>query len=358
MNKKYLVIIFLIITIFSLGGFFVHAFINKEKLEEVTENQETEIDDENSEEQTVYENQSSNVRIGEISESEYLKNIQSEKKDITKIENTEDPKIAKKYKPFDFVVIADSESYKATGGHEEKFESVLAKATSYKPDFAVFSGDIVIQSGPDVARIKNIKNLIERHFEKYYIAFGKHDVECGASCVDVWESVFFNKKYKLGETRKLYHSFDYENTHFVLLSSDYPIKHAVDDEQLAWLNTDLKNNDKSNVIVVVHVPPVTFFKESAKENHDMTYNVVQRDKLLAILNKYKVDLVISGHEHVFDHKVVDGIDYVLAGAVGKSKRYKDSIWKDSFLYITVSGNRIVLKSFGLDGELIREIRVK
>lgn len=358
MSRKSLFIVFGC-TAFMLGVFFVFVFIGDKKISESLA-----LENDNLDEYKVKEVQVDNIQEQEygISEKEYFRQIRKEKEVISKEKEIkikeEIVEDVKNYKSFDFIVIADSESYKAANGHEKKFESVLVRAASYKSDFAMFTGDIITQGDPDKYRVKNVKKLIEKYFEDYYISFGKHDIECGAPCVDVWQNVLFDKKYKSGEVRKLYHSFDYENTHFVLLSSDYPIKHAVDDEQLAWLNTDLKKNDKPNVIVVVHVPPVTFFKESAKEDHDMTYNVAQRDKLLNLLRKYKVDLVLSGHEHAFDHKIVDGIDYVLAGAVGKSKRYKNSIYKDSFLYVTVSGNKIILKSFGLDGELIREIRVK
>ncbi len=355
-NKKNLFIV-AGCAIFMLGSFFVFVFISDGRSVESLV-----VDNESVEDILTQETDVDNTQLQQenrISEEEYFNQIRNDNastaKENDKKETVEEMKT---YKPFDFVVIADSESYKASSGHEEKFESMLVKAASYKPDFAIFSGDLITQGEQDRNRVTNLKGLIKKYYKEYYITFGKHDVECGVQCIDIWESVFFNKKYASGEKRVLYHSFDYENTHFVLLSSDYPIKHAVDDVQLKWLDEDLKDNDKSNVIVVVHVPPVTFFKESVKESHDMTYNVVQRDKLLAILRRYKVDLVVSGHEHAFDHKVVDEIDYVLAGAVGKSKRYKDSIWKDSFLYITVSGGRIKLKSIGLDGELIREIQIK
>ncbi|MCK4635795.1 MAG: metallophosphoesterase [Candidatus Moranbacteria bacterium] len=374
MNKKYLFIIFGIITIFSLSGFFVYSFVNEKNTEELITFDETKIEDENKLTQNDLQNYNENIIT-----SANQKNIQTEISNNSEDENslpildsnkkTEELKdkelnLVKKveeiktYKSFNFVVIADSESYKAASGHEEKFESMLAKTVSYKPDFVIFSGDLITQGSPDRTKVANLKKLIRKYYSKFYITFGKHDIECGVQCVDIWEDVFFNKKHVAGEKRKLYYSFDYENTHFVLLSSDYPIKHSVDDVQLKWLNDDLKKNDKSNIIVVVHVPSVTFFKESAKECHDMSCNETQRVKLINFLKKHKVDLVISGHEHVFDHKIVDGIDFVIAGGVGKSKRYKDSMWKDSFLQITVSGNRIILKSFGIEGELIREIKIK
>ncbi len=260
--------------------------------------------------------------------------------------------------PFSFVVLADAETYKTPSHQNDIFEHMLAKAASYKPNFALFTGDLLASDSPDKSRLHNVKKIIEKYYTTYYIAIGKHDIECGIKCIDAWNEVFYDKKHISGEKRILYHSFDYENTHFVLISSEYPIKHSIDDKQLTWLDNDLTNTDKEHIIVASHVPPVNFFKESAKACHDMSCSEPQRTKLINILKKHHVDLVLSGHEHVFDHKIIDGIDFVIAGNNGNGKRYKDSTWEDSFSQIHVSDKHITLKAIGSNGNLIREIQIK
>jgi len=260
--------------------------------------------------------------------------------------------------PFSFVVVADAESYSTPSRQNDVFEHMLSLSASFKPAFALFTGDLLASDSPDKIRLSRVKKLIEKYYDVFYISIGKHDVECGAKCVDAWNKVFYNKDPVTGEERILYHSFDYENTHFVLLSSDFPLKHSIDDKQLKWLDEDLSNTDMDHIIVAVHVPPVNFFKKSAKECHDMSCSEPQRTKLMNILKKYHVDLVLSGHEHVFDHKVVDGINFVLAGNSGNGKRYKDSTWEDSFSLINVSKNHITLKGIRSNGEVIREIQIK
>ncbi|MEN8252243.1 MAG: metallophosphoesterase [Patescibacteria group bacterium] len=261
-------------------------------------------------------------------------------------------------KTFSFAVIADAETYKTPSRHNDILEHIIAKSKTFKPDFALFTGDILVSDFPDKPRLQNVKNLIEKYYDDYYTVIGKHDIECGLKCIDAWQEVFYDINYEKEDERILYHSFDYENTHFVLLSSEYPIKHSVDNKQLAWLDEDLANTDKDHIIVASHVPPVNFFKKSAKECHDMTCSEPQRTKLINILKKHRVDLVISGHEHVFDHKIVDGIDFILAGNSGNGKRYKNSTWEDSFSLINVSQYGINLRALGADGHLIREIKIK
>jgi len=264
--------------------------------------------------------------------------------------------------PFTFAVISDAESFNEKTGHNKELEQVLSHASGKRPDFALFTGDIITTSDPklsgNVNRIKNVKNLIERYFNNYYIAFGKHDIQCGDGCVDAWNEIFFDNPTSADEERKLFYSFDYLNTHFVLLSSDYPEKHSVDRAQLAWLEKDLEQNSLPNTIVVQHVPPVKFFDESAFDCHDLTCVPEVKEKLLAIFRKFEVDCVISGHEHAFDHKIVDGIDFVLSGNTGNKPRYKNVIKGDIYTLFSINGESINLQAINTENEIIREIKIK
>lgn len=258
---------------------------------------------------------------------------------------------------FNFVAIADSESY--SSGYNSELVTIVNKTKSLNPDFAFFTGDILANDNSSSAkgRIYAVKRLMEQNFKKSYIAFGKHDIECGLACVNLWTKTFWGRFFGPHEKVKLYHSFDYKNTHFVILSSDYPLKHSIDDIQLNWLASDLKKTDKPNKIVVTHVPPITFFSKSAKECHDMSCHKTQRDKLLNILKTNAVDLVISGHEHVFYHKTWNNIDFVISGNSGNSARY-DQKEEDIFCQIFVNGKSIVLKAIDKKGKVKKEIRIK
>jgi len=83
-----------------------------------------------------------------------------------------------------------------------------------------------------------------------------------------------------------------------------------------------------------------------------------RQKLLALFKKHNVDLVISGHENAFDHKIVDGIDFVLSGQVGSKPRYKNVIRGDIYTLFTINGEEIKLEAINVEGEIIRAISIK
>lgn len=258
---------------------------------------------------------------------------------------------------FHFTVLADSEDYDTTTGHNDVLQHILSQSSKHSPDFVIFTGDLITMPEPSASRLRELKKLINTYYKKYYIAFGKHDLECGARCVSTWQENFFDTTQTAAARQPLYHSFDHYNAHFVLLSSDYPLKHGIDDAQLLWLENDLRTTDKKNIIVVSHVPPVNFFKESAKKCHDMTCDETRRLRLVSILEKYHVDLVLSGHEHAFDHKIINGIDYILSGNIGNGKRYKNSTWQNIYLHVTVDENTLTVTAYDENANPIRTIAI-
>lgn len=262
---------------------------------------------------------------------------------------------------FSFAVIGDSESY-SQAGYNEELASVLQSVKARNPDLVFFAGDLISLSAPTIKeneqKLGGLLALIGNYFEKYYIAFGNHDVECGAECVDLWQKLFFKKEPNPDEKPAFYHSFDYQGTHFAILSSSYPLEKKIDDSQMDWLDKDLAATAKINKIVIVHVPPVTFFEKAASGCHDMSCDPAARAKLNQILAKHKVDLVISGHENAFDHKIADGIDYVLAGNTGNKPKYKGVVKGDIFSIISVKDGAISLKALKTSGEIVREINIK
>lgn len=265
---------------------------------------------------------------------------------------------------FYFTVIGDSERNKSAYGFDEKIFTVIDKAKSMKPDFMLFTGDIIMAHadprGPEKS-IRHVKKVFDTRLADipYYFVLGYHDVECGTECVEIWQEVFFDKTYEKGEERIAYHSFDYENTHFTLLSTDYPEKRTIDADQLKWFEDDLKNNEKDNTIVVMHVPPVTFYEESAKDCHDFACQPELQARLQRIFEKYDVDLVIAGHEKAFDHKIVNGVHYMLSGnSTGGKRVYKGVAPGQTFSDVRVRNKKIIIRGIDMEKGIIREVRVK
>ncbi len=263
---------------------------------------------------------------------------------------------------FTFAVIGDSENLKNYSGYNPELVTILGEVQELKPDFTIFSGDMI--SAADESNVTNerkindLKEKIDENLSKYFLVLGKHDLDCGNFCVDTWRKVFWGEDKPEDGKRKLYHSFNYQNAHFILLSNDYPLRRSLDRDQLIWLEDDLRKTKQEHKIVVMHVPPITFFEESKKDCHDMSCEKEVQKEVLALFREYDVDLVISGHEHTFDYKKESDINYVLSGNSGNEDRYEGALDGDFFTFFKIKGDEIELQAFTKEGKIAKEAQIK
>lgn len=95
-----------------------------------------------------------------------------------------------------------------------------------------------------------------------------------------------------------YYAFDYENTHFAVLNTDEKENEDLSAKQLRWLKADLsrasKNTDTDWIIVALHRSLYS------SGDHSTDGDVINfRTSIGKLLDKYKVDVVLSGHDHVY-----------------------------------------------------------
>ena len=97
-----------------------------------------------------------------------------------------------------------------------------------------------------------------------------------------------------------YYSIDYSNAHFVMLDSQASSLSAMG-KMANWLKNDLAQNTKPWLIAAVHHPPYT------KGTHDSdaifdSYGRMRymRKNIIPILEQAGVDLVLSGHSHMYE----------------------------------------------------------
>ncbi|NOZ00606.1 MAG: metallophosphoesterase family protein [Deltaproteobacteria bacterium] len=123
-----------------------------------------------------------------------------------------------------------------------------------------------------------------------------------------------------------YYSFDYSNSHFIVLDHHAEMEAGVDcifriqafDEcfsadQLAWLKADLaaanQNDGVDNVFVIAHMGPY-----SSKKGRSGS---AQLRALLPLFASSKVSMIISGHDHYYEHgHTSNGLNYVITGGGG------------------------------------------
>jgi 3',5'-cyclic AMP phosphodiesterase CpdA len=96
-----------------------------------------------------------------------------------------------------------------------------------------------------------------------------------------------------------YYSFDYANIHFICLDSS-DTNRSPDGTMVRWLKADMGATRQDWIIAFFNHPPYT------KGNHDSDEIKGNRDlfevrqNILPVLEKGGVDLVLTGHSHVYE----------------------------------------------------------
>ena len=115
---------------------------------------------------------------------------------------------------------------------------------------------------------------------------------------------------------KAFYSYDYANIHFISLDS-YGREGAdrsmfsKDSQQMIWLEKDLKANKQKWTIVYWHHPPYTMASRNSDSEVDLK---TIREGVVPILDKYKVDMVLNGHSHVYERSQMMKGHYGLAAS--------------------------------------------
>ena len=206
---------------------------------------------------------------------------------------------------FAFAVIGDS------GRGRKSQLAVAALLERLKPDLILHTGDVVYPSGE------------ERHYDRrFFVPYGRllkevpifpvlgnHDLERGNGAAYLGN---FHLPRNDPRATGRYYSFDWGNAHFVALNSELYHGDSSDspEEQKAWLERDLRETRQSWKIVYFHRPIYSSSKHGSDERI--------REDLEPVLISQEVDLVFSGHDHVYERtKPICGVTYVLSGGGGK-----------------------------------------
>jgi predicted MPP superfamily phosphohydrolase len=203
-----------------------------------------------------------------------------------------------------FAVIGDW----GTGDHHEvgTVSQMFAVHQRVPLDFIVSAGDNVYPNGSG----HHFGEKFERPFADLikdrvscYTVLGNHDVDAGRQ--DQRDYPLFNMG---GQNYYTLKKGDGLAQFFMLDSTDF------DSTQAAWLEESLRASTAQWKIAVFHHP----IYSSAKKHGSSTG---LRKCLEPLLTRYKVNVVFSGHDHVYERtKPQQGIQYFVSGAGGKVRR--------------------------------------
>jgi predicted phosphodiesterase len=253
---------------------------------------------------------------------------------------------------FNFAVVGDSGS----GG---KGQLAVAKLLGrFGPDLILHTGDVVYPAGQ------------ERHYDRRFFApyrdliktvplfpvLGNHDVREGNSATFLEN--FHPPLGSPGGTKR-YYSFDWGNTHFVALNSElyHDDKRSDPEKQKAFLVQDLAASRKRWKVAFMHRSPY------GSSRHGGDGRV--REDLEPLFVKYGVDLVFSGHDHVYERTVpIRGVTYVVSGGggrrlypAGNSDLTASSVSTHHAVLVRVSGRDLLLEAVEVGGKVVDRLEL-
>lgn len=119
-----------------------------------------------------------------------------------------------------------------------------------------------------------------------------------------------------------YYSFDYANVHFVCLDSELSERH-VGSPMWSWLEQDLQANTNAWIIAFWHSPPYSKGSHDSDRMDDNFGNMTfMRTNFVSLLEAYNVDLVLSGHSHIYERS------HLIHGHYGFSASLQPSMIRD------------------------------
>ena len=106
-----------------------------------------------------------------------------------------------------------------------------------------------------------------------------------------------------------YYSFDVASMHFVMLDSQESSLEQ-NSAQLEWLKKDLQQNKQTWTIVVFHHPPYTRGSHNSDNKSDSGGRMFRvRENLLPVLEHAGVDMVLTGHSHMYERSQLMSCHY-------------------------------------------------
>lgn len=197
------------------------------------------------------------------------------------------------------------------GGHSTH-KKLVDRMFAEPLDVVAVTGDMVLH-GSDEADWQRFFAITQPLLGSipYYPAVGNHDLgwEGADSKRDASEIFALPAGPKDRPPNAFWYSYDVADIHLVFLDSNaYELR-----AQEAWLDADLAAARKRDVRAIL-----AFTHDGPYSRGYHRGNLDARTRYVPILTRHRVDMLFSGHDHLYQRGSQDGLDYVVTGGGGAS----------------------------------------
>lgn len=228
--------------------------------------------------------------------------------------------------------------------------NICAEMIKHKPLMSVYLGDLC-----NTSRYKTWKSefFVKSELElisqvPFYNAIGNH--EDWTTNTKAFQQAPVSKS-----KHQAYYSFDWGDVHFLILSTEH--RTSKGSSQYKFAQKDLAATKKKWKVVAFH-------------NHAYCAGGHGENKYMKRMSKNifvpnKVDIVLNGHSHFYQHNLVDGIHHLIVAGGGaplynakKADYVVKSARKFHYGMVDVTPQKLDLKIYDLKGNVIDSLVLK
>ena len=269
--------------------------------------------------------------------------------------------------PFSFLVVGD------TGEGTTEQRQVASQLAKESASLLLHTGDLVYPAG----ELSGFESLYFKYYRDmmarlpFFPCIGNHEY-LTAEAAPYLSVHSLPAANVVDGDRGRYYSFDWGDVHFISLDSNTPLEKAAAGmgPMLDWLDKDLQRTRKFWRIAYFHHPP---YPISDHINDPLC--ILAREKIVPVLERYRVPLVITGHEHLYERTkplrngvAVDanmGTQYLISGGGGaylfhtlrKPDFLATATEGPNYLRCEVAGTRLTIRALGSDGRTLDTIEL-
>ena len=203
-----------------------------------------------------------------------------------------------------FLVLGDpgyaSESQARVKQQVEKWLQQHPRPQRAALDFVLTTGDNAYRSGSNQQFQDNFFVPYANWWSQYtsWPLYGNHDARRWAF-FDIFSFPQQGESGGLASGTEYYYSFDYANLHVLMLDSEASNR-DVDGKMMQWMQEDLKATRQKWLLALMHHPPYSKGTHNSDNRRDSGGRMQDmRERFVPVLEDFGVDLVLSGHSHMY-----------------------------------------------------------